>query len=263
MAELSDGSPQAVDVALIRDWLHEAGQIALAAYRQAQAVQLKQDGTPVTAVDHAVESWLLGRIRAHCPGHQVLTEESGAHGGSGEWLWVLDPLDGTRAFASGLPVWGIALGVLRQGEPLAGAFYLPALDEIYWGDRNGAFLNGQPLSSPSAASLDDPLAFLLVPSNSHLVYDIGLPRVRSLGSTAAHLIYVARGAAIGALTRRVKIWDLAGVLPILRHTGIELRYLSGAPVRIGDLLDGRPAPEPLLAAAPHLIEPLLAVIRPR
>lgn len=237
--------------------------MALQQYRGEQIVELKSDGTPATAMDRTIEAFLLSRLADRYPTHRVLTEESGVHGGDSEFTWVIDPLDGTRAFASGLPIWGISAGILRRSEPLAGAFYLPALHELYWGDATGAFLDGRPLTPPSPVSLDDPLAFLLVPSNSHLLYDIDLRRVRSLGSTAAHLIYVARGVAVGALTRRVKLWDLAGVLPILRHAGIELRYLSGMPVRMRDLLDGQPASEPILAAAPHLVEPLRAMIRPR
>lgn len=255
--------PMPANVALLCSWLEEAGGIALQHYRQVQTVELKLDGTPATAVDHAIEAFLLQRIADRYPTHQVLTEESGVHGDKSEFTWVIDPLDGTRAFAGGLPIWGISVGVLQHGEPLAGAFYLPALREIYCGDNACALFNDQPLVPRPPADLDDPLAFLLVPSNSHLTHDIAFRRVRSLGSTAAHLVYVARGVAVGALTRRVKLWDLAGVLPILRHTGIELRYVSGAPVHIGDLLGGQPTAEPLLAAAPHLMAQLMAVIRPR
>ena len=149
---------------------------------------------------------------------------------------MIDPLDGTRAYASGLPIWGVSVGVLRNGKPLAGGFYMPAVDELYWGDETGAFLDGRPLPPP-AVSLDDPLAFLAVPSNSHLLYDISFHRLRSLGSTAAHLIYVARrrnwradpaGQGLGPGRRAAD----------LRHTGIELRYLSGAPFDICDLLPG-------------------------
>jgi myo-inositol-1(or 4)-monophosphatase len=260
---VSPGWPsERYDAGLICSWLKQAGRIALDKHELAHTLDLKHDDTPATAVDHEVEGFLLERIHAHHPGHQVVSEESGVHGMEHELLWVIDPLDGTRAYASGLPIWGISVGLLHNGEPLAGGFYMPAVDELYWGDENGAFLNGRPLSPP-VASLDDPLAFLAVPSNSHLLYDISFHRLRSLGSTAAHLIYVARGAAVGALTRRVRIWDLAGVLPILQRLDIELRYLSGAPCRIGDLLDGQPAPGPLLAAPSSLINPLLAMIHPK
>lgn len=252
-----------IDMAQLCAWLEEAGRLALEQYRQVQAVQLKPDGTPATAVDHAIEAFLLQRIADRYPTHRVLTEESGAHGGDNEITWVIDPLDGTRAFASGLPIWGISVGVLQHGEPLAGVFYLPALNELYRGDRGSAFFNERPLASRPSTDLDDPLAFLLVPSNSHLTHDIAFPRVRSLGSTAAHLAYVARGVAVGALTRRIKIWDLAGVLPMLRRAGIELRYLSGASMHIDKLLDGQPTPEPLLAAAPPMMALLRAMIHTR
>jgi myo-inositol-1(or 4)-monophosphatase len=250
------------DAGLIGSWLKQAGRIALDKHELAHTLDLKHDDTPATAVDREVEGFLLEKIHAHHPGHQVVSEESGVHGIEHEVLWVIDPLDGTRAYASGLPIWGISLGLLHNGEPLAGGFYMPAMDELYWGDKNGAFLNGRPLLPP-VSSLDDPLAFLAVPSNSHLLYDISFHRLRSLGSTAAHLIYVARGAAVGALTRRVKVWDLAGVLPILQHTGIELRYLSGASFDIRDLLPGASAREPLIAAPTTMIEGIRQSIRPK
>lgn len=246
--------------ALIRCWLKRAGQIALEKHHLAQTLDLKHDDTPVLVVDHQVEALLFEYIHARYPDHQVISEESGVCGGEHEYLWVMDPLDGTRAYASGLPIWGISLGLLHNGEPLAGGFYMPAVDELYWGDWEGVFLNGRPLPTP-VVSLDDPLAFLAVPSNSHLLYDIRYHRLRSLGSTAAHLIYVARGAAVGALTRRVAVWDLAGVLPILRHTGIQLSYLSGAPFDLRPLQDGQQISEPLLAARPENMERLRSSIR--
>jgi myo-inositol-1(or 4)-monophosphatase len=260
---VSPGWPsERYDAGLICSWLKQAGRIALDKHELAHTLDLKHDDTPATAVDHEVEGFLLERIHAHHPGHQVVSEESGVHGMEHELLWVIDPLDGTRAYASGLPIWGISVGLLHNGEPLAGGFYMPAVDELYWGDENGAFLNGRPLPPP-VADLDDPLAFLAVPSNSHLLYDISFHRLRSLGSTAAHLIYVARGAAVGALTRRVAIWDLAGVLLILRHTGIELRYLSGAPFDPRPLQAGQTLREPLLAARPANMARLRASIRTR
>lgn len=246
----------------IRPMLVDAGRLALALRNDLGEIQIKTDETPVTRLDHDIEALLVGRIRREYPHHRILAEEGSIGGSDPEFTWVIDPLDGTRAYASGLPLWGVSVGLLHNEEPLAGAFHLPAVNELYWGDRRSAFLNGQPLLPPVAA-LDSPLVFLAVPSNSHLLYDISFGRLRSLGSTAAHLVYVARGAAIGALTRQVKIWDLAGVLPLLLSLDIELRYLSGNPFRLFDLLDGQPAPEPLLAANKSIISSLLSMIRPK
>ena len=247
---------------LIRPMLLEAGDLALALRSRPGNLELKADDTPVTVADREIEALLVEHFRREFPHDRILTEEGSASGNHSRFTWVIDPLDGTRAYISGLPIWGISIGLLHDDEPMAGAFYLPAVNELYWGNGQDAFLNEAPLTSP-AVSLNSSFAFLAVPSNCHMAYEISFGRLRSLGSTAAHLIYVARGAAIGALTRRVRLWDLAGVLPILMPLGIELRYLSGAPFLVRDLMDGQRAPEPMLAAPKHLIDPLLTMIRPK
>ena len=246
----------------IRPLLLEAGDLALAARHDLGQVQIKADETPVTQVDRAIEALLVGHIHREFPHHRIRAEEGGRGSGDAEFTWVIDPLDGTRAYISGLPIWGISAGLLRDQEPLAGAFFLPAVHELYWGDGQHAFLNDRRLSPPTLG-LNSPHAFLAVPSNCHLEYEISFGRVRSLGSTAAHLVYVARGAAIGALTRRVRLWDLAGVLPILAALDIDLRYLSGAPWRVHDLMEGQRASEPLVVAPAPWIDPLLALIHRR
>lgn len=253
---------QAIDLELVRTWLKEAGEIALARRRHLET-SLKKDGTPVTAADHAVEAFLIERISERYPSHRLITEESGLYDGQSEFTWVIDPIDGTRAFAGGLPIWGISVGILQGTEPYAGAFYMPAVGEMYWGSSEGAFWNGRPMLRQPGLTFEDPLAFLAVPSNAHLRYRIDFPRLRSLGSTAAHLIYVARGTALGALTRRINLWDFAGVLPILQQTGMALVYLSGRPLQIGELLDGALTPEPLVAAPAGLIERVRTGFQPR
>lgn len=253
--------PDDIDIERIRAWVLEAGRIALTHHRR-RGLRFKDDGTPATSADEAIESYLRNRISERYPQHQIIGEEKDRERGNEcAFTWIIDPIDGTRAFASGLPIWGISVGVLKEGKPHTGVFYMPAVDEIYSANASGAFCNDYSLSTPSPADLEDPLTFLAVPSNAHLEYDIAYPRVRSLGSTAAHLAYVARGAAIGALTRHVKIWDLAGVLPLLNQTDIALTYLSGAPFDIRELIDGSPTPEPLVAAGQDFIDRIRNRIR--
>jgi len=249
-----------IPLEIVREWVVEAGRMALEHRETIQAV-LKVDDTPVTLVDKAIEAYLVERIMARCPDHTIIGEEEVTHRGSSPYAWVIDPLDGTRAYASGLPVWGISVGLLAGNEPVAGIFSMPAIGELYWADPQGAWRNGQPLERARTVSLDDPLAYLLVPSNAHLVYEISFPRVRSLGSTAAHLLYVARSTAIGALTRRVYLWDVVGVLPILNRCGIALAHLSGAPLDMGALLANLRLREPLLAARPEHLDSVRAMIR--
>lgn len=246
----------------LRSCLIDAGRLALAERGQGVA-EIKADRTPVTAVDRAVEKFLIERIRQRYPGHQVLSEESGLHPGSAEFTWVIDPIDGTRSFASGLPIWGVSIGILRDGTPVAGGLYMPVTDELYWGDRSRAFYNNRQLPRLQPPDLDDVLVFLAVPSNFYLHYDIRFPRARSLGSTAAHLAYAATGAAVGVLLRSANLWDLAGLLPVLSAVGVEMQALSGHPFWPADLLDGGPIREPLLAAHPAVMDALRASIVPR
>lgn len=244
----------------IKEWLVEAGNFALE-QRDSIGYELKMDRTPVTAVEYQIEKRLAERLAKLFPGDQIITEENGVLNAHSDRVWALDPIDGTRAYVGGLPTWGVSLGLLVKGQPAAGFFYMPVLNEMYWSCERGAFLNKQRLSGGLRPTLDDPLAFLAVPSNAFLNFEIQFPRVRSLGSTAYHLALVGRGAACGAIVRHNHIWDIAGLLPLLEKTGILVETLAGGRVDFGLLLDGHPMAEPLLAASQQWMEPLRAAIR--
>ena len=255
-----------IDLDFLCNCLREAGTLALAHYENARGGQmraeLKADRSPVTAADRQVEALLIERIQARYPDHLILSEESGLHpalkGSAREasFAWALDPIDGTRAFASGLPVWGISAGVLRGGRPYAGGFYLPVTGELYSGTTWEAWYNQRPMHPLEAFDPDNPLTFLGVPSEFHHHFKISAPRIRSMGSTAAHLAYVASGAAAGMLTRTTSLWDIAGVLPLAQAVGIELAYLSGRKFDPAELLDGSSIREPLLAGMPGAFDTL-------
>lgn len=248
-----DSSKSEIDLAFLRGLLVEAGNLALGQRGQMQ-FDIKPDRTPVTAVDHEVEDFLIARIGDRYPDHEILSEESGLHQRArATFDWVIDPIDGTRSFASGLPVWGVSIGILRDGEPYAGGFYMPVTREMYWGTRQHAFYNDHPLPRLASVNHDSVMVFLAAPSNVHIKFKVTYPRIRSLGSTAAHLAYAATGVAAGVLTHRVGLWDIAGLLPVLAATGIAVETLSGQPFHPTDLLDGKMATEPLLAAHPSLM----------
>lgn len=250
----------AIDLSMVESWLREAGDLALGA-RDSLSVSSKEDGSLVTEVDHQIESFLCEKIAHHFPGHRIVAEEGARHSGNDEYVWVIDPIDGTRAYASGLPVWGLSIGILRRGVPHAGLFYMPAVNELYKGTEESAFLNGRPLANPVPTDLQSKMAFIAVPSNAHRVFEISFRRLRSLGSTTAHLAYVARGTALAALSRKVYVWDIVPALPLLKATGISLRYLSGKEFEARSLLDGSISPEPLLAAPASVIDRVQALIR--
>lgn len=250
-----------IDLEFLQACLKEAGALALRRSGEA-TTSLKADLTPVTQVDREVEELLVRRIASRYPKHRILSEESGAVSGGDDFTWVIDPIDGTRAYASGLPIWGVSIGVLRGDEPYAGAFYLPATDEMFWGTCNEAFYNQKKLAPLAAPGLDGPLSFLAVPSDFHLNYRVAFPRVRSMGSTAAHLAYTATGSAAGALIHSFSLWDVAGILPVLAAAGITVTYLSGRSFQAGGLLDGQSSSGAILAAHPRVVDRLRASIHP-
>jgi fructose-1,6-bisphosphatase/inositol monophosphatase family enzyme len=249
-----------IDFLLVETWIREAGRIALEG-RESLITASKEDGSLVTDVDHRIEEYLYTQISRHYPGHQILAEEGTRQGGEGEFLWTVDPIDGTRAYASGLPVWGISIGILKGHEPYAGYFFMPAVGELYAGLQDHAFFNDRSLPPVSKDGTITSTAFLAVPSNAHRYFDISFGRLRSLGSTTAHLAYVARGTALAALTRHLYVWDIAPVMPLLKATGIVVKYLSGQDFDLHQLLDGSPSPEPLVAAPWAVIDNMLAAIR--
>ena len=240
--------------------------------RRSPAFRLKADDSLVTPVDFQVEDYLLAQIGQVYPNHAILTEESGSfyspqsaaeqEGQFSDWTWVIDPLDGTRAYATGLPIWGVSVGLLHQATPYAGGFYLPMTGEMVSGAGGRAWYNGRRLAPPVAADLASPTAFIAVPSDFHHYFTVDFTRLRSFGSTAAHLSFVARGVALAAVTRQASLWDLAGLLPVFQAVGIEMAYLSGRPFRIEEVLDGRKLPEALVVSQPSVIDAIRKMIHP-
>ena len=107
---------------------HVAGDRALQSYG-AITTSLKHDGSTVTEADQAAEEYLRGVIAEHLPGHRVLGEEGGGDEDICEGpVWLIDPIDGTNNFVHGIPLWGVSIGLIRDGRPAFGVIYFPVLD---------------------------------------------------------------------------------------------------------------------------------------
>jgi myo-inositol-1(or 4)-monophosphatase len=234
----------------IQGLAREGGQLARSYFRHAAASR-KADSSWVTEADIAVEQLLVGQLRARYPEAGIIGEEQARSDLDRTYVWAIDPIDGTGAFVNGLPVWGVSIGLLRDGMPWLGAFYMPIADELYWNDpAGGAYLNGEPIQvvGPRAWDSED---WIAVPSNSHRRYTISYPgKARSFGSSVADLCFVARGSAIGALLTRCAIWDLAAGLAILGAAGGAYAGLSGAPPDLpGMTRSGEVLREPLVVSS--------------
>lgn len=245
-----------IDIAELRTWMHECGAIALRSFRNVVGHR-KADRSWVTEADIAIERILVERITARYPTHGILGEEQTRQGLDREFLWAIDPIDGTAVFVSGLPTWGISAGLLRHGQPYFGMIYFPLLEDCYWaGPTGGAMLNDRPIQvlAPRPPDSED---WLATPSDAHRRFTINFDgKTRGLGSTVGPFCYVARGSAIGGLISRAAIWDIAAGLAILQAAGGVAVGLSGAPINTSAMLDGRTLDEPAILAAPHQIAAL-------
>jgi myo-inositol-1(or 4)-monophosphatase len=128
-----------------------------------------------------------------------------------------------------------------------GVVYQPAIGDIYYGDPHGVFLNNRQLTPIEEEPLDEN-SYLMVPESIHNSYGYTWKGdFLSLGSVAAHCCYVARGCAVGILSRAY-IWDLAAGVALMDPLGIHSRYLDGSEVKWTELYDGQRPPQPLLGA---------------
>ena len=214
-----------------KSWLQAAGALALRYFRNVKP-SMKDDKTYVTDADLGVQSLLEEKIVENFPDVGILSEENNysKKPQDGETYFVLDPIDGTAMFVSGLPIWGIALGVIKSGKPIAGFFYMPVTDDFYYTETTGpVYLNEtktrlKPFDKVQRESL------LLTVSRAHKRFDIhpDYPgKARCLGSTQAHICYVATGSADVALVSGSYIWDLAAGIAMLYRNGGTARYING------------------------------------
>lgn len=129
-------------------WARQAGVIQLEYFRSGHLdVHTKlNESDIVTKADRASDNFLRHSIAEAYPGHSILTEESGEESNSGEYRWVIDPLDGTTNYTAGLPIFAVSIGIEHNGQTVGGVVYAPYLNELFHGIRGkGAWLNGEPI----------------------------------------------------------------------------------------------------------------------
>jgi fructose-1,6-bisphosphatase/inositol monophosphatase family enzyme len=234
----------------VTGWVIESGEIAVEYFKKGVNWHLKADDTFVSDADKAVEEYLVGKIQKHYRDHQIIAEEGSRFDGS-EFTWVIDPIDGTSAFVWGIPTWCISVGVLKNKEPHWGMVYFPLLQEIYTIEDVLAKRNQATIRVANSITSN---SLLCISARALQQYNITFPgNVCSFASGVMHNCLVARGVAVAAITMKPNIWDLAGVLPILRAAGADIRYISGKTLSLSELVEAA-APEPLIAGHPEQLD---------
>jgi histidinol-phosphatase len=203
-------------------------------------VETKPDRTPVTEADRAVERALRKRIAEERPGHGVVGEEFGADG-PGSARWILDPIDATKNYLRGVPVWGTLIALEREGRVELGVASAPALHRRWWAARGeGAFVNGRPIRVSGVAELSDAVLSYasLFSWEEHGLGQQFLALARSCWRTRAFgdfwgYMLVAEGVVDVAIEPEVALWDLAAPQVIVEEAGGRLTDLGGHPTPAG------------------------------
>ena len=195
-----------------------ADSISLPRFRSGIAVETKPDLTPVTAADRAVEAELRRILGAERHDDAILGEEEGA-AGTGSRRWIVDPIDGTRNYTRGIPVWATLIALESENGVQLGVVSAPALRERWWAERGaGAFRSGQPIHVSSISAIEESvLSFALehdVPAIARHAW-----HARGLGDFWGYML-VAEGAVDGVIDAEgVGEWDLAAVQVIVEEAG--------------------------------------------
>lgn len=224
------------------DLAHRAGAVLRARQEQERSVQSKGHADVVTDADKASEALILAAIREQFPDHSVLAEESGQAVGTGEYQWLIDPLDGTLNYLHGLPIFCVSLALLRGGEPLVGVVYDPMRGELFAAERGGgAHCNGRRLRVSATTRLAEALLTTGFPydrfsqpdnnirEHNHLL--LRCQDVRRPGSAALDLCNVAAGRSDAHWELGLSPWDVAAGALIVSEAGGTVSDWKGAPWR--------------------------------
>lgn len=222
----------AADLAFALELADLADSVSLPRFRAADLrVETKPDRTPVTDADRAVERALQERIDAQRPGDGSLGEEYG--GRSGPVQWILDPIDGTRNFSRGMPVWATLVGLEREGELVCGVVSAPALGHRWWAARGeGAFRDGEQIRVSGVKRLADASVSCSYARDLAALEPV-VWNARGLGDFWQHML-VAEGAVDAAVDAELALWDYAALVPILEEAGGRIGALGGRPLRAGE-----------------------------
>jgi myo-inositol-1(or 4)-monophosphatase len=221
----------------------EAGALLANFFERRIGFELKGDYDLVTEADRASERLVIERLRSYFPSHSILAEEGGGHQNGSEYVWYVDPLDGTTNFAHGFPVFNVTLGLARAGEMIAGVIFDPTRQEMFSAERGGgAYLNNRRIHVSNVARLEDSLVATGFPSrkrhlniNVHFYHQLAMVThgVRRAGSAALDLAYVACGRLEGFWEFGLNPWDMAAGMLLVSEAGGRCTDMCGEPCAVG------------------------------
>ena len=236
----------AIDFANFVDQLASAsGDTILSFFRTALAIENKQAGgfDPVTAADRAAENAMRALIRKTFPEHGIIGEEYGNERSDAEYVWVLDPIDGTKSFITGMVAWGTLIGLMRFGEPVFGMMHQPFTRERFSGDGGAARCRGpggnRELRVRECASLGDAILSTTSPLLMNTSDRAAFVRLESAvklsryGGDCYAYCMLAAGLIDLIIETEIKPYDIVAVIPIVAGAGGIVTTWENGPAQAG------------------------------
>jgi histidinol phosphatase-like enzyme (inositol monophosphatase family) len=234
---------------------HTAGGIAEAYFRSHFSVDNKdsQGFDPVTSADHAIEKVLRETIRTTYPDHDIVAEESGSTLTDAEFCWYIDPIDGTRAFMMGSPLWGTLVGLTDSGKAVFGLLAQPVLKELYFGSTAGSWLitpDGR--QRLKASGCNEIASARLASTHPGFFSDSereGFERLAAaclldrFGGDCYNYAMLAAGFVDVVAEAGLKPFDIVPLVPILEHAGAVVTSWDGGSVLAGGNVVAAASPE--------------------
>ncbi|HIP24141.1 MAG TPA: inositol monophosphatase family protein [Rhodobacteraceae bacterium] len=239
----------------------DAGKVAMSYFRGKLGIEVKEDLSPVTVADKAVEAFVRERLAQDFPDDGVFGEEEGASGLDRARVWVLDPIDGTRSFLSGYPTFGFLLAILEHGKPKIGVVGIPAMGEVYTGLGREAQLNGAPISVSQQKSLSDAILYIHEAEHMRTHDQAVLEQLTKSGTTRrfaydcyAHAL-LAAGHIDAVVDYNLQPYDYLPLCALIEAAGGLITDWQGQPLTLES--DGRV----ISAATPELHAELLEITK--
>jgi len=212
-------------------------------FRQALDIIHKGDDSPVTVADQTCERMIRDALTQHFPDHSILGEEYGFEDKGSEFLWIIDPIDGTRSFISGMPLYSMLIALLQNGVPKLGIVRMPELGEVFTGTPGSAAMNGMAISTSSVTTLKD--AFIYINEGNKIALEApDLFRHLCQSGQEQRLSYdgyphmlVAMGHADACIDYDLQPYDFLPLVPVIEGAGGIITDWSGAPLTLQS--DGR------------------------
>jgi inositol-phosphate phosphatase/L-galactose 1-phosphate phosphatase/histidinol-phosphatase len=217
----------------------EAAEVTRHYFRQPSGVEYKEDDSPVSLADREAEGGMREQIRARYPAHGILGEEHGNRDLDAEWVWVLDPIDGTKAFLAGIPTWGTLIALTHRGSPVLGVIDQPVLRERWLGiAAQETTLNGNPVRARACPNLADAI---FATTSPFLFDEVGKKRIEKVTNSVCSTIYggdctnyarITTGRIDLVIESGLKPYDFCALLPVVAGSGGLLTDWRGHPLSL-------------------------------